>query len=348
MNWYSVHVYYHADRDSLIRNTVRPLFNHLGGPVPTAYFQRHWRRGPHVRLNIRTEPELFGDVVRPAVAQVVGGYLAAHPSTVVLDAQALRPVHDRLAEAERERGTRWPWVPDNSIREAPYDPRLHTVGGPEGADLLADFYVATNDLAFAMLDRVAEGGSRLGACFDLMVATAHDVPPDGLASGFVSFRSHAEGFLAESGRRDEWRAEWDRHYAARAPQLRRRVAEIVAGGVGVPFVASWLAALRPVRDRAARLISAGAIDLAYPVPADVAAEFAPSPFHHALRRSRAYQTAIRDAAWFLGYRLMLNYLYLQMTRLGVPPAHRFLLCHLAANAAEDHLGVTALEVLSGG
>jgi len=350
MSWNSVHVYYHADRDALILGAVGPLFTRLRRQVPTAYFQRHWRRGPHVRLHFRTEAPLFDTVVRPAVAEVVGGFLAAHPSTVVLDAQALRPAHDRLAEAEQDYGTRWPWLADNSIHEADYDPRLHAVGGQEAADLLADFYVAANDLAFAMLDRVAAGGSRLDPCLDLMVATAHAVPPGGLLRGFVSFRSHAERFLAESGQADRWRAEWDRRYTEFAPSLARRVAEVVAcvdaGSDAVPFVSSWVATLRSVQDRAATLVATGAIDLS-PPRSDHAPGPLWSPFHQELERSQVYLTEIHDAAWFLCYRVMLNYLYLHMTRLGVSPAQRSLLCHLAANAAEQHLGVTAIGLVSG-
>jgi len=298
-------------------------------------------------LNFRTEQRLFDSVVRPAVARVVGEFLAARPSTASLDAEALRSVHDRLADAERERGPRWPWLPDNSFHVAEYDPRLHTVGGMAAADLLADFYVATNELAFRMLDRVADGGSRLDPCFDLMVATAHAVPPAGLSSGFVSFRSHAEAYLAETGQADRLRAGWDRRYRELAPALRRRLTTVVEGGEAVPFVADWLAALRPLRDRAAALISSGAIDMSPPRTVEEPVPLF-SPFHDALVRGHAYVTEVRDAAWFHGYRLVLNYLYLHMTRLGVPPAHRFLLCHLAANAAEEHLGFTALDLVTRG
>jgi hypothetical protein len=48
---------------------------------------------------------------------------------------------------------------------------------------------------------------------------------------------------------------------------------------------------------------------------------------------------------FLRYRLMLNYTYLHLTRLGVPGLHRYLLCHLAANAVEEVYGVSALDLV---
>jgi hypothetical protein len=42
---------------------------------------------------------------------------------------------------------------------------------------------------------------------------------------------------------------------------------------------------------------------------------------------------------------MLNYTYLHMTRLGITPTERFLLCHLAANAVEECYGVSAFELV---
>jgi hypothetical protein len=124
------------------------------------------------------------------------------------------------------------------------------------------------------------------------------------------------------------------------------VACVDAGSDAVPFVSAWVAALRSVQDRAGTLVATGAIDLS-PPRSDEAPGTLWSPFHQELGRSQVYLTEIHDAAWFLCYRIMLNYLYLHMTRLGVSPAQRFLLCHLAANAAEQHLGVTAIGLVAG-
>ena len=65
-----------------------------------------------------------------------------------------------------------------------------------------------------------------------------------------------------------------------------------------------------------------------------------SPFHN----RRQWAGPPTDYVWFTKYRLMLNYTYLQLTRLGLLPAQRFLLCHLAANAAEEMYRVSAVDV----
>ena len=89
-------------------------------------------------------------------------------------------LHERLAIAEREKGPLTPWLRDNTIHKVPYDGRSRTVGGDEANEALADFYVATNDVAFDMTDAVRGGAPKLAPCFDLMVATAHagELHPD--------------------------------------------------------------------------------------------------------------------------------------------------------------------------
>ena len=46
--------------------------------------------------------------------------------------------------------------------------------------------------------------------------------------------------------------------------------------------------------------------------------------------------------------LALNCTYLHLTRLGVQPVERLMLCHLAANAVEDAYGTGALSITSSG
>jgi hypothetical protein len=141
--WRSVHISYHdvGGQDDLLLDAVRPLFARLGACGVRAYFLRHWRRGPRLRLHVHTDWEMFATLVRPAIDDVVGTYLrahpsTAHPSTAHLDPAALLPVHKRLAEREAEERPLVPWYPDNTIRQAARDPRVAVLGSWEAADLL--------------------------------------------------------------------------------------------------------------------------------------------------------------------------------------------------------------------
>lgn len=322
MGWHSVHVYYHGDQDHLVVHGVQPLLRNGSG-----YYVRHWRRGPHVRVNLR------GDT-RDAVARLAG-HVARFPSTTVLDEQATLPAHAALARAEGDDGPIAPWFPDNSVHEAPYENRA--------GELIADFYEATNGIAFAMAEQVLGGGQRLNACFDLMVATAYAFSGGGLTRGFVSFRSHAEAFLAATPDAARYRAQWQDRYARTGAVLQGRIDAILSTVDGhadsVPLVRDWVDALRPIHARAGDLLG----DEPDPPPSTGGA----SPFHDALLAGPTYTREIRTAPWFRRYRVVLNLLYLQFTRHGVRPVDRLQLCHLTANAVEDRIGATALHLVSG-
>jgi len=228
------------------------------------------------------------------------------------------------------------------------------LGTPEAAELMAAFYTESTPLAFAMLDHLRRGGSRRGLALDLMLATAHALSGKGISDAFVSFRSHAEAFthMTTAGRR--LRPQWDRLYAAQAGALTGRVRTVVAavdtGEPDVPFVADWIALLRSIRARGDALIAAGLLPMAMydardaiddrPTVADV------SPFHRELETDgRAHWERLRASVAFAGFRLALNDTYLHLTRLGIGPADRFMLCHLAANAVESAYGVRAADVI---
>ena len=362
MSWTSVHVYYYdgQGQDRLVLEAVRPLFNRLRGHGVEAYFVRHWRQGPHLRLNFQASTETFAGLVRPAVEEIVGGYLRAHPSTVESNPERLLPMHQRLAELEADSGPLLPWYPDNSIQQADYDQRLVALGSLEAADLLADFYTATTDLAFHALDRVRQRATaRLETAFDLMVASAHAFCRGGITRGFVSLRSHAEAFLNAWPEARGLRPRWDAHYAEHRGTLTGRTRAVVAAldgaGEPAPLAQQWVEVLTPILRRGEDLLGAGlTLGLRRPPGSDQGETvefrgFSPlaelSPFHHALE-SNGRLWGLMEADWFVRYRLALNYLYLHLTRLRVTPTERFLLCHLAANAVEDAYGVSAVELMS--
>jgi hypothetical protein len=70
-----------------------------------------------------------------------------------------------------------------------------------------------------------------------------------------------------------------------------------------------------------------------------------SPFHRELESAQRWRRDIRQSPDFAVYRVVLNCTYLHLTRLGLLPVERFLLCHLAAKAVEAAYGVSAMEAM---
>jgi hypothetical protein len=55
-SWHALHIAYHdADKDGLLLDGIRPALARLGADGTDAFLLRHWWRGPHLRLNVRTD-----------------------------------------------------------------------------------------------------------------------------------------------------------------------------------------------------------------------------------------------------------------------------------------------------
>ncbi|WP_316774200.1 thiopeptide maturation pyridine synthase [Streptomyces sasae] len=348
-SWRSVNVFHHdSDRTDLLLDAVRPFITTVAPAVSGVYFQPHWRRGPHVRIPVRASAEAFDDIVRPAVADVLETYLRAHPSTVVLDERAAYAQHVRLAEQERERGPLTPWASDNTVEIALHDQRLHVLGGTAAADLLAGYYVDTNDIVFDILDWVRGGGSRMALAVDLFIGAANRFLPP-VTYGYLSFRGHADAFMAKMP--DGLRERFDRVYEANAERFRRRVVEITAADDHHDVIrfGGLLDTLLRYRNQANELITSGELVLDTDEngdPEEWGSTWSDwsdrSPFHRVLGGHRAAADQLGDWNTFQQYRIVLNWLYLNMYRLGIGELERNLVCHVVSRAVEDVHGVTAM------
>ncbi|WP_190815582.1 thiopeptide maturation pyridine synthase [Saccharopolyspora pogona] len=355
--WHGVQVYfYEENKDDLILNCVRPLFGRLAPFAERMFYTRHWLRGPHLRLSYLASEGDFTNVIHPETERTVARYLTENPSTAEIDEEELLAVHRAVAEQEQQPGPFVPFHPDNSVQLAPYDRRIPVLGSAVAAELLEGFYHETNAQAFAALDDVRSGRSRLTTAFDLMVATAHAMWP-GINRGFISFRSHAEGFIARAGDPQRRRAFCEEKYRAQKAGLRRRLVAVLDGLDGldgdgeVPLVREWVAVLGRYRSRVRPLIASGEVSF-------VAAEqgyaqqswdpqmLAHSTFHSLLQGEGGRMARLQRDPDFLAFRFALNYLYLHLNRIGVRPVERFVLCHLVANTVEDHYGISAHDFVA--
>lgn len=348
--WRTVCAYYFDDagKDDLLLDVVRPLLDRLtgadgdsGGDVEAAYFLRHWRRGPHLRLNFRTTEDAMNRRVLPAVDLAVGGFLRERPSVSGLDPYALLPAYRRLAEAEHEELPLWPPRPDNFLCTEAYDSRARVLGGEAPAAFVADFYTAANPAAFAALEAVREERQRLWTAFELMVVTAHVFSGCEVRRGFVSYRAHADTYLARAADQGRVRTEWDRIYRAARPALHARLDRVVSDVTGAGHLRAWTAALTAVRERGFALADSGALTMDHASRPSAGT----TAFLEDLLASEDFRLRMKPSAAFRHYRLVLNLLYLQLTRIGIRAAERYLLGHLVARTVEEFYGVDAATVM---
>ncbi|RZQ63941.1 thiopeptide maturation pyridine synthase [Amycolatopsis suaedae] len=355
--WQGIQVYYYEEnKDGLILDCVRPLFDRLAPRVEQLFFTRHWLRGPHLRLSFHADEALRAGLIVPETERAVTRYLAEHPSTAEFDERELLATHRAVAVQEQEPGPLEPLHPDNSLRYAPHDRRIQVLGSTAAAELLEGFYTATNAMVFAALERVRAGESRLTLALDLMMATAHAMWP-GIDRGFISYRSHAEGFIVRAADPAARRASCDEMYRSQAAALRERLVAVLDtldnGTDSVPFVTDWVTVLRGFRERAEPLIASGDLTFAAAERGYAQRDWDPamlehSTFHRLLQGDGGRMEQLQRDPAFLGFRFALNYLYLHLNRIGIRPVERFLLCHLIAGAVEDHYRISANDFVATG
>jgi len=350
--WHSAHIHHHDKNgiDELILGVVQPVLAQLPADVKRCYFLRHWRRGPHVRVQVECSDHDWRELVYPLIERSALAYLREHPSSGHPNPAGEQRMHRQLAELEKEWGTLVPWHPDNSVRDEPYDRRLHVLGTDEAAELLARFHSDSTPLALGLL---GEGYSqRLDRAVTLMFATAEAAgPPTGW--GFLSYRSHAESYLAQMAEPARARDRLEAVYQANRGGLASRMTAAVQAARSQRecerWLADWLGVVRRYVQLVGELHAAGRLPLPDLIPADAAINETPngrlSKFHWALLGNEPVRRELNDAAWFTIYRVILNYQYLLLTRVGIPAAQRYLLCYMAARTVENAYGITLDEMI---
>lgn len=357
LEWRSAHVfYYDQDKDGLILEAIRPLFAELDtiAGVSRKYWQRHWRLGPHVRLNLRATESAWHGRVRPLIERVIGDYLIRHPSRGGASAEHDLPMHRQLAEMEQEHGPLTPWHPDNSIQYAAFDRRLHVLGTEQASDTLADFHADSTPLAFAGVELSRDTNDKFGLPVMLMFATAaRGCPP--IERGYISYRSHAEGFLANSSDPAGLRAKFEKMFRTNGGLLHEQLIQVMRalyrGGERPPLLEPWTELIEVYRTRAQTLHRTDQLVLQQmAAPAEVEANQGPwnkvSAFHRALLGDEQIRTELATSEWFAAYRVLLNYQYLLFNRMGITPVERFTLCYLVARTVEEAYDISIPELFN--
>lgn len=345
LTWRGLQIrYYDQDKDGLILDCVRPLVRRLDGLVHRPYIVRHWRQGPHLRLNFRASPRDWEREILPVATETITRYLREHPSTTRLDEHEHLAAHRLLAVREHETGPLSPWYPDNSLQAEPYDDRMHVFGGTVLANLIDEAAADSTLLAFGTLDRIRRGELALfSVALDLMVAVAHvSVPPIG--RGYMSYRSHVEAAASCCEDRDAVMAAFEARYRGNAAALRATVTEVVASidaGDPAPHVRDWIGFTRRQKEIALPLLAREEIDLDFPEQPVIQRH--PVGYFDVLMSTGRFRTEVLESDWFRAHRLVVNMLYAHLARLGVTALQRHLFCHLIASAVEEEYGVSPLE-----
>ncbi|GHF86042.1 lantibiotic dehydratase C-terminal domain-containing protein [Streptomyces griseosporeus] len=180
---------------------------------------------------------------------------------------------------------------------------------------------------------------------------------EGVPLGFLSYRSHAEAFLASSRDPKAAQAMMDAKYTRAAATLERLVDGVLTqceerGPVVSLPARQWYEAMRAAKPAVTELFRAGT-DLALDTeeqPPDTGPDgkgLSESAFHRIVEGSDGLRDFLDRDPSFLATRLLTSLLYLSLSSVGIALAERYFLCYAVSRACESIFDTDALTVLSG-
>jgi hypothetical protein len=352
--WQCIYVYYYdTNKDALLLDCIRPLFQTLRarGWTEHLYFVRHWYGGPHLRLQMAADPVLFRESIVPYVQGEVECYLRQHPSTAIFTAEDSQNQYERRKTYNAHEYV--PLRPNNSLEIAPYEDLSATVGSVAAARLLETYCEETGDAAFALIEQTRNNyTARLNLCFDQLVAIVATSPFLPLDRAYMSYRSHAEGFIVGEPETEEPRLRRERlekayrqRYVAVKQHLRRLLALLTNAPERLP---AWLTSMielhRIYGQQAYEAAQTGLFQL------KKHADTAQARQSMRLEESEYLSTAFSspavldyiDSPVIVAHRTSLNLLYLHLNRIGMLNEDRYMLDYYIASAIEELLKIDPL------
>lgn len=363
--WNVVRVaYFDEGKASLLLGPVHEVCDRLrrDGVVRRMMVLPHWKRGPHVDVIADCDAQVFEERVAPLCREVIGAWIARHPSATVLDAAKYELLSQRLGFAELEPGPYVPLLDNNTVSTAAYAPSA-TLKLPEFAVAKEDFLASSLDLAFVLLrEKQNDANACLLTLAAMMAIVGETYEAGGLARGFLSYRSHAQYFFSVYDQSGALRTRFDALDRALAPALdecvrcvlRSRFEDIPLDAVWRDTLLRWRAIANETA-RECRAIVARHHDtlvndqtfarLAEVITKDIPRGVLPDPNQAAPNAMwTAFQhdkgQRVLTSREFLAYRATVNFFYLLLPFLEISPAQKFCVCHLVSNATERVLGTS--------
>ncbi len=252
-----------------------------------------------------------------------------------------------LPETAAEQLSRLP-VPPSAVRAATVPPLGGPVfDGPGLDEATRGFLAATAQVA---VDLATRPDRTAGAVAVMTTPRAAVAAPARSGGGpplsFLSFRSHAEAFLATTRDPDAARRAFDTRYADHRDAVESAVGALLTGDGGA---GPWATAARAAKPAFAAGFRDGSLVAHTGYTRDHLrdrADFADNPFHSAAGASERLQSYLGGDPSFLASRLLTSLLYVTLHSCGVTLVQRYFLCHAISRACEAVYEVDSMSLLA--
>jgi hypothetical protein len=331
--WVSLHVFYSADVDPMIVETLRPLVARLreDGLVEGWFFIKYWKGGPHLRLRLKPASAEVREEVTTRAVDAIQEFLARRPALfdIYTDAESRGRIYKKMYVAEygaeswnQEYGVagQMPFEPNNSIAVLPYEPEYDRYGGEVGVQIAEWHFEQTSDLTAHLLavSNTHVRPALLGLATQLMLMSAYTFLGEDAAVRRFFQRYRAFWETAYDEPTAERHAVFDRSFEMTRETFEARLARIrtlAKDGTEQPsgIERAWLTHSRDLRDRVRTAADQG--ELVFRSPAG--GEPAPVPYGERLITV-----------------LLSSYVHMTNNRLGTSPGQEAYLSYLIERALE--------------
>jgi len=154
LSWRAYHLFYHANRDVILRELVWPLMLELlgSGLIDSFYFVRYSMGGPHIRIRWRLTNEMNEAPAENLLRNRAAEFFARHPSkTTIPDRQLLATNRALAATDSAERADADRILPDNSWLRFPLNFEVTRYGGPNRFPASLDLFCLSSLSVLKML-----------------------------------------------------------------------------------------------------------------------------------------------------------------------------------------------------
>lgn len=366
---------YAQDKGHLIAHCLTPLVDGIQWRYgrDSVYLERHWLRGPHVRIVV-TDPgrrsedgTTLIEELRTEAVPAIEAYLAEHPSTEQITPEEYLARSVELGRSELVLPPYGPLRPDNTVVEEEV-PTHNTVAliGAEGYALRQRFLTLAMRPLHLAHQQILAGQHRTVPAMQIMLLHASRWPFGGLESGYLTYKSHLEDFLLLNDQSGTLRESYVRRFEKNRAAYTEVFQQLLAHGKdGVyqgedAYLAAWSEALDELWEEALELAGRQSIEedlgpgyraTAEQFDADTERRWRfgddrdYSEFHQKLRKLNylPQRTAVTE---FAAYRNLTNHLLRWLPMLDVSPVERYFLAHVISELVQEEFGSNWRERLT--
>jgi 5'(3')-deoxyribonucleotidase len=349
--WHNYHIYY-SDLNRLLLECVYPLLQGYDQRLQLCFWERHYARGPHLRVRMRAEQHIVDGIAGEFESQVKR-YLISNPSVPIPiyspeKAKLMLEIEEGVVEEDLSYCV-------NQILAHSYQRLHHHLASEDAADLLEHFLHDSMPLIVAILRSsrsVKEELLRLYFVHALLVTG--DLP-----SGCVAYKSHWEGFAAFMPVRQvvsRIRDQYVRSQSLIDDLMLQVLEDYTQERIGRdPILGLWQALASQYKARTLEVLSLGRhITHQFNSVEEVRVSrsrllgsmLEDSPFVRALFRDDRFMASIQFHNDFLWPRVLTNLLYQVVAGAGLPMLDKMSLCYFAHRAAETRWNCDLTNILN--